>query len=148
MGSVRFFYADVPAISLPEKRKVQQLVTTIFLKEKKKLRQLNYIFCSDAFILDINQNFLQHDYYTDIITFDLSETTETVGEIYISVETVKSNSILHQTNYRQELLRVIFHGTLHLCGYGDKTKSEITKMRAKEDCYLQAYFQTNNPCST
>lgn len=143
MGSVKFFYADIPVISLTAKRKVQEFVARIFSLESKKLKQLNCIFCSDAQILEINQNFLQHDYYTDIITFDLSETTETEGEIYISVETVKSNSLLHQTSYRNEMLRVIFHGALHLCGYGDKTKREITIMRAKEDYYLQAYFQNN-----
>ena len=141
MGNVSFFYGDVAAISLQNKRQVQQFVKDIFAQEGKVLDSLTYIFCSDSFILEINLEFLQHDYYTDIITFDLSEQLGTVGEIYISVETVKSNSIIHKTIYRHELLRVIFHGALHLCGYGDKKKSEITIMRQKEEYYLQSYLK-------
>lgn len=141
MGNVSFFYGDLPAISLQNKRQVQQFVKDIFAQEGKVLDSLTYIFCSDSFILEINLEFLQHDYYTDIITFDLSEQLGTVGEIYISVETVKSNSIIHKTIYRHELLRVIFHGALHLCGYGDKKKSEITIMRQKEEYYLQSYLK-------
>ena len=141
MGNVSFFYGDVAAISLQNKRQVQQFVKDIFAQEGKVLDSLTYIFCSDSFILEINLEFLQHDYYTDIITFDLSEQLGTVGEIYISVETVKSNSIIHKTIYRHELLRVIFHGALHLCGYGDKKKSEITIMRQKEEYYLQSHFK-------
>ena len=141
MGNVSFFYGDLPAISLQNKRQVQQFVKDIFAQEGKVLDSLTYIFCSDSFILEINLEFLQHDYYTDIITFDLSEQLGTVGEIYISVETVKSNSIIHKTTYRHELLRVIFHGALHLCGYGDKKKSEITIMRQKEEYYLQSYLK-------
>ena len=141
MGNVSFFYGDVPAISLQGKRQVQQFVKDIFVQEGKVLVGLTYIFCSDSFMLGINQEFLHHDYYTDIITFDISEQLGTVGEIYISVETVKSNSIIHKTTYRHELLRVIFHGALHLCGYGDKKKSEITIMRQKEEYYLQTYLK-------
>ena len=139
MPSVSFHYADVKPIPLPNKRMVQQFVATIFKTEKKPLQQLNYIFCSDAYLLNINQQFLQHAYYTDIITFDLSESKATIGEIYISVETVKSNTALHQTTFKEELLRVIFHGALHLCGYGDRKKSEITVMRQKEEYYLRTY---------
>ena len=141
MGNVRFFYGDVPTISLQGKRRVQHFVKDIFAQEGKELVGLTYIFCSDHFILEINQEFLQHDYYTDIITFNLSDNYETVGEIYISVETVKSNSIIHKTTFSHELLRVIFHGALHLCGYGDKKKSEITIMRQKEEYYLQSYLK-------
>ena len=141
MGNVRFFYGDVPTISLQGKRQVQQFVKDIFAEEGKELVSLTYIFCSDNFILEINQKFLQHDYYTDIITFDFTEQGGTIGEIYISVETVKSNSIIHKTTFSHELLRVIFHGALHLCGYGDKKKSEITIMRQKEEYYLQSHFK-------
>ena len=104
--------------------------------------ELNYIFCSDTYILQINNDFLQHDYYTDIITFDLSENEATIGELYIGIETVKSNSILHGVPFNEEMLRVLFHGALHLCGYGDKRKSEITIMRQKEEYYLQLYSKT------
>ena len=143
MNAVRFHYADVNPITLPNKKKVQDFIGSIFRKEKRKLKQLNYIFCSDAYILKINNDFLQHDYYTDIITFDLSENDATIGELYIGVETVKSNSSLHGVLFQAEMLRVLFHGALHLCGYGDKKKSEITIMREKEEYYLHLYYKTS-----
>ena len=90
MGNVKFFYGDVPTISLQGKRQVQQFIKNIFEQEGKVLDDLTYIFCSDNFILEINQKFLQHYYYTDIITFDLSEQSGTIGEIYIS----ESNQLL------------------------------------------------------
>lgn len=142
MGKVRFFYGDVPSISLKGKRVLQQFVSEIFFKEGKVLDHLSYIFCSDPFILDINQKFLNHDYYTDIITFDLSEGGGIVGEVYISIDTVRSNSILHHTHFNEEMLRVIFHGALHLCGFRDKKKSEKDVMRQKEEYYLQSYFKS------
>lgn len=139
MPIVRFNYADVNPISLKEKRGVRNFVVSIFQQEGKPLKEINYIFCSDDYLLEINKSYLQHDYYTDIITFDLSEQEGTVGEIFISVDRVKDNSKLLGTSYRQELLRVIFHGALHLIGFNDKKKSEITKMRDKEDCYLRLF---------
>lgn len=141
MNCVKFHYADVSPISLPNKREVQHFVERIFFRESKKLQLLNYVFCSDPYILELNRQFLQHDYYTDIITFDLSETLSTIGELYIGVETVKTNAALHEVHFHNELLRVIFHGALHLCGYSDKTKSEITKMKEKEEFYLTNYLQ-------
>jgi probable rRNA maturation factor len=85
---------------------------------------------------------LQHDYFTDIITFDLSVSkNETIGEIYISVDRVRENAMTHSVTFQTELLRVIFHGALHLCGYKDKKKSEITIMREKEDYYLLLFEQ-------
>ena len=95
--------------------------------------------------MKINKDFLQHDYYTDIITFELSEIPGVVnGEIYISLDRVKDNSIQIGTNYQSELLRVIFHGALHLCGYKDKKKSEILLMREKEDQYLSLFGKHSN----
>ena len=141
MTCVKFNYADVSRISLPNKRRVQHFVAQIFTFECKELQFLNYVFCSDPYILEINRQFLQHDYFTDIITFDMSETTSIIGELYISVETVQSNAALHGVHYHNELLRVIFHGALHLCGYSDKKKSEITEMKGKEEYYLQTYLQ-------
>lgn len=139
MPIVRFNYADVNPISLKEKRGVRNFVVSIFQQEGKPLKEINYIFCSDDYLLEINKSYLQHDYYTDIITFDLSEQEGTVGEIFISVDRVKDNSKLLGTSYSQELLRVIFHGALHLIGFNDKKKSEITIMRDKEDCYLRLF---------
>jgi probable rRNA maturation factor len=139
MAIVRFNYSDVNPIPLPGKKAVKEFLVTMFELEKKPLKALNYIFCSDPYLLEINKSYLQHDYYTDIITFDLSEGDETVGEIYISIDRVRENSVAHSTTYTEELLRVIFHGALHLIGYKDKKKSEITIMRQKEEEYLRLF---------
>lgn len=107
----------------------------------KKVK-LSYIFCSDASLLAMNQQFLQHDTYTDIITFDLSETdTEVVGEIYISVDRIQENASKFKVDFVDELHRVIFHGALHLCGFGDKKAADKAEMRRQEDAVLEAYFQ-------
>ena len=140
MGIVRFNYADVPSVALDNKRALKIFIQSIFTMEGKGFEELNYIFCSDPFLLDINKRFLNHDFYTDIITFDLSANENTIGEIYISIDTVKDNASSHKTTFKNELLRVIFHGALHLCGYKDKKKSEITIMREKEDYYLQLFL--------
>ena len=137
MPIIKFSYANVSSILIKNKKSIKDLISQIFLKEGKVLGRLQYVFCQDDYLLQINQSHLQHDYYTDIITFDLSDTLdETVGEIYISIDRVKENSTQHETIFDQELLRVIFHGALHLCGYRDKTKREITIMRQKEEEYL------------
>lgn len=121
---------------------IKETVAEIFSNEGKELRLLNYIFCSDHYLLDINKAFLNHDFFTDVISFDLSEGESMIGEVYISMDRVKENAILHSATFEKELLRIIFHAALHLCGYKDKKKSEITIMREKEDYYLQ-FFQKN-----
>jgi rRNA maturation RNase YbeY len=144
---VRFSYAD-RKLSLKGKNLVKQFIATIFLQEKRTPGDLNYVFCSDEFLLDINQRFLNHDYYTDIITFDLSEAPGVVsGEIYISLDRVADNARELKSSFQTETLRVLFHGALHLCGYRDKTKSEIAQMRNKEEQYLRLY-ETNKQRST
>jgi probable rRNA maturation factor len=139
MASVHFHYADVKPLALKQKGLIKDFVIQIFLAEGKALKTINYIFCSDNYLLEINRTYLQHDYYTDIITFDLSEGELTVGEVYISIERVSENSQFHATSFREEMLRVIFHGALHLIGYRDKKKSEITLMREKEEHYLRLF---------
>jgi probable rRNA maturation factor len=139
MAAVHFHYADVRPLSLKKKKVLKDFVVQIFLKEGKGLETINFIFCSDSYLLEINKSYLRHDYYTDIITFDLSEGDLTVGEVYISIDRVKENSEIHATSFREELLRVIFHGALHLIGYKDKKKSEITLMREKEEYYLRLF---------
>lgn len=119
----------------------KQFIRGIFRKEKTPLDALTYIFCSDDYLLEINRTHLNHDYYTDIITFELSDPgSPTTGEIYISVDRVKENAGDHGQSFARELHRVIFHGVLHLCGYGDKTAREEKIMRDKEDFYLNKYF--------
>lgn len=139
--TVQFFFSDI-SLSLTERSQLKKFIGKLFTREGKELRQLNYIFCSDEYLLNINRQFLNHDYYTDIITFDLSEEPGTItGEIYISVDRVRDNaSSLGQTK-KFELHRVIFHGALHLCGYKDKSKKDSILMREKEDHYLHLYFK-------
>jgi len=101
---------------------------------------LAYIFCDDEYLLNINRRFLKHDYYTDIITFDLSEQVSyIVGEIYISIDRVNENAAIHRSAREQEINRVIFHGALHLCGYKDKTGKQKLIMKKKEDQYLREF---------
>jgi len=141
MAKVGFHYADVNANIVKGKKQVKEFIRYIFNSEGKTLDEINYIFCSDPYLLEINKSYLQHDFYTDIITFDLSNGEEVVGEVYISIDRVRDNAKLHGSTYREELLRVIFHGVLHLVGYKDKKKSEITIMREKEDYYLRLFEQ-------
>jgi probable rRNA maturation factor len=138
-SKVCFFFQGVK-ISIAQRALLKKYIQSIFRKEGRKLSSLIYIFCSDQALLDINRQFLSHDYFTDIITFDLSDSEQIQAEIYISTERVKDNASKLGVSLRSELHRVIFHGTLHLCGYKDKTKAEKEIMRGKEDFYLNAYL--------
>ncbi len=139
MGSVAFRSAD-RSLQLPRRTLLKAFIGTIFKKEGQHLGSITYIFCSDSFLLQMNRDFLKHDYYTDIITFGLSEKGQPIeAEVYISLDRIKENARTVGTTYRNETLRVIFHGALHLCGYKDKRKSEITIMRDKEDQYLRLF---------
>lgn len=137
---IQFHYLE-NNFSFKNRTRCKAYIETLFKKEKKRLGELNYIFCSDDYLLDINKAYLQHNYYTDIITFGLSNPGEPiVGEIYISVDRVKDNAANLDESFTRELHRVIFHGALHLCGYGDKTQKEELAMRALEDKYLRGYL--------
>lgn len=139
MAKISFNTGDRPFV-FQQKLLLKSFIESIFKREKKHLAELRYVFCSDDMLLDINRNFLQHDYFTDIITFGLSEKGQPIeAEIYISIDRVKDNAQMLGVTYKAEMLRVLFHGALHLCGYKDKTKSEIVTMRAKEDRYLQLF---------
>lgn len=138
INTIRFFFEN-KSISLGERTRLKSFLRSLFRKEKKQVESINYIFCSDKKILEINQQFLKHDYYTDIITFDLSENEKLTAEIYISLERVRDNAKKEGVSLRSELHRVIFHGALHLCGYGDKKKEEIRVMREKEEHYLERW---------
>lgn len=126
---------------LKNKTALKQFIIKLFKIENKALDQLTYIFCDDEYLLDINKQHLQHDYYTDIITFDLSESEKTIGELYLSIDRIKDNATQMNESFERELHRVIFHGALHLCGYKDKTEKEEKEMRSKEDEYLNLYFR-------
>lgn len=140
MQKIKFYFLDRKPI-LKDRKKLRFFIEDLFVIEKKKLGNLVYIFCSDKHLLQINIDFLKHDYFTDIITFDMSNSkTEIEGEVYISVERIKENAKLEGVSFNEELHRVVFHGALHLCGYKDKKKAESFKMRSLEEKYLKMYF--------
>jgi probable rRNA maturation factor len=136
-------FHQLTKVNLQNRKALKAFIPQLFKNEGKSFESINYIFCSDEYILQVNNKFLQHDFYTDIITFDLSESkiSPTIGEIYISVDRVKENAITHQTTFELELHRVIFHGVLHLCGYKDKIKKDALLMRDKEEDCLIMYFE-------
>lgn len=112
--------------------------------QHKEVGSINIIFCSDQYLLSINKSYLGHDYFTDIITFDLTEKKNSAiqAEIYISLDRVKENAKLHQASVHTELHRVLFHGFLHLLGFKDKSKSQKDSMRKAEDKMLKQYFES------
>ena len=137
---IKFFYLK-PCPALRERNKLKALIYSLFKSEKKDLANLTYIFCSDDYLLKINKEYLKHDYYTDIISFDLSDSPKTiVGEIYISVDRVWENAKKHRVSIKEELHRVVFHGALHLCGYRDKTPNDKAEMIKTENKYLKRYL--------
>ena len=138
-SKVHFFFERV-APTIRDRRKLKRFIVSIFEGEKRKLDSINYIFSTDTIVYKINKKHLNHDVLTDIITFELSEKGAPInGEIYISVDRVRENAIGQRVSFASELHRVMFHGVLHLCGFRDKTPSEIKKMREKEDYYLTKY---------
>lgn len=133
---IHFFSEDLE-FTLKQKTNVRNWIKSTIIAEGYALDELNFIFCSDAYLLTINQQYLDHDTYTDIITFDNSEEEDRItGDIFISVERVRENANHFGVAFEDELHRVIIHGTLHLLGYPDKTKVEKTRMTQKEDEYL------------
>lgn len=112
-------------------------IKTVITKENKTLGEINYIFCTDEYLLEKNQTFLNHNTYTDIITFDYSEENQISGDIFISIERVKENARKFAVEFETELKRVMIHGVLHLIGYKDKSEDEQKLMREKENFYLE-----------
>jgi rRNA maturation RNase YbeY len=130
------FHTEELAFQLPEKLKHKQWLKAVAAEEGKKIGELNYVFCSDEYLLKINQDYLQHDTLTDIVTFDNSESPKLIeGDIFISYERVVENGAKLNTA-DSELQRVMVHGLLHLCGYKDKAKADKSLMTEKEDYYL------------
>ncbi|MBL0055271.1 MAG: rRNA maturation RNase YbeY [Chitinophagaceae bacterium] len=140
--NIQFFFEGA-RITLTERTRLKGFLLRLLKRKGKKNPTLRYIFCTDDYLLGINQSFLNHDDYTDIITFDLSENPEDLeGEIYISADRIKENARNLGVTLKRELHRVIFHGALHLCGYKDKTPVDKEKMTREEDKCLKAYFLT------
>lgn len=139
--AIRFQSENVPFPGAIKKRETANWIKTIVANYGKKVGELSYLFCDDRKILEMNRHYLQHDYFTDIITFDYSEENTIAGDIIISLETVGSNSQKYQTPFEEELRRVIIHGVLHLCGLRDKNRKEQKEMREAED---KALFLLNS----
>lgn len=139
MPSIRFYNADKKLV-IKNKKQLLNFIPFIFSGENKPFVSLSIVSCSDDYLLNLNKQFLNHDYFTDILTFDLSEVREEIaGEIYISIDRVKENSIVHQVTFKDEFCRILFHGILHLCGFLDITPAEKRQMTQKEDFYLNEF---------
>ncbi|MCT4235511.1 rRNA maturation RNase YbeY [Elizabethkingia anophelis] len=131
---INYFYENVAPISDEEKR--AEWLEKLILEEGKKPGDINYILCDDEYLLEINRQYLDHDYYTDIITFDYCKGKIISGDIFLSLQRVLDNASMLETKQEEELNRVLAHGILHLCGYKDKTEEEQKTMRSKEDYYI------------
>lgn len=126
---------------LKEKRKVSKWINDVIKLHQKKVGNVSYIFCSNQYILELNQQYLNHNYFTDIITFDYCYDNIVEGDIFISIDTVLDNSQRFKTNFNDELLRVIIHGVLHLVGFSDKTAKQQKQMRVLEDEALSIFYR-------
>jgi len=136
MPSIHFFEEDI-RFKLKNKNKVKAWIKSTIAAEGYKLQELNYVFCSDSYLLTINQQYLNHDTYTDIVTFDNSEKKGIIeGDIFISIERIRENAEKFGAGETNELHRVIIHGALHLLGYKDKKTTDKQMMTSKEDYYL------------
>lgn len=132
---VSYYTQDID-FTFKNKAANNQWLKVVAESEIRRLGQISIIFCSDNYILDINMKYLQHDYFTDIITFDYCKGDKLSGDLFISIDSVRENSRLYDVDFQEELYRVIVHGLLHLIGYDDHTKAQKAQMRAKEDYYL------------
>jgi rRNA maturation RNase YbeY len=139
LGTITFNYHDVK-FSLQDKLYLKSFLSRVFAEEGVRFKSLSYIFCNDAYLLKLNQDYLKHDTLTDILTFSLSNSPlDIVAEIYISIERVKENAETLKIPFSDELRRVMIHGILHLCGYSDESNKEKSEMRVKEDYYLSLF---------
>lgn len=136
MRELEIFYEDIQPLKLQNKQ-VKNYINELLNSELKQFGVISIIFCSDNYLLDINVNYLTHNYFTDIITFNYVEGSVISGDLFISVERVKENAVDYNIPWIKELYRVVFHGVLHLVGYNDKSEEEKKLMREKEDYYLK-----------
>ena len=134
------FHSEGVNTKTPSKRRLKAWIKEFVSNHGKKVGELAFIFCSDEKILEVNQNFLQHDYYTDIISFDYCEGEIVSGDIFISVERVAENATSHNAEYNTELLRVLAHGVLHLIGFQDKSPKKKKEMTENEDLCISLFL--------
>lgn len=135
MASIQFFSEKV-RFKLSNQRQTISWIKSVVKKEGASLKGVNYIFCSDDYLREINIQYLNHKTFTDIVTFNYGSTDQIEGDIFISIDRVKENAEKFKTDFQTEIHRVIIHGILHLVGYNDKSKTEKALMREKEDTYL------------
>lgn len=133
---IRYFQEDI-RFELKQKLLNNRWLKMVAGSEMRRLGAINIIFCSDNYILDVNMKYLQHDYYTDIITFDYCEKDVLSGDLFISIDSVRENAQFYGTEFADELNRVMVHGLLHLIGYDDHSEADIAEMRQKENYYLE-----------
>jgi len=137
---IQFFFAGVKIV-LSERKRLKIFIEGMLKRENRKLISLSIVFCTDKYLLEINRQYLGHDYYTDIVTFNLAEDIEFIeGELYISIDRIRENALINLVTTKHELHRVLLHGILHLCGYKDKLKSEKDTMTRMENHMLQKYL--------
>ncbi len=138
-SNINFFFEDIEQYHF-NTEKVQTWLSNIAKKNSKFITDLNYIFCSDDYLLQVNIDYLNHDYYTDIITFDNSEQEEEIeGDIFISIDRINDNANMLNESFENELLRVLAHGFLHLIGFNDKTEKDQQEMTEQENFSIQEY---------
>ena len=135
MSKINIYFEAIKPVKF-KKNAVKNWVSYLVKNEQRKTGIINIVLCSDEYLLEMNKKYLQHDYYTDIITFDYVEGEVISGDLFISVDRVKENADNFKNLFLNELMRVIFHGVLHLVGFKDKTEEEQAKMREKENFYL------------
>ena len=140
MGKITFHSEGVPYV-LPNKALFRQWITETALSHGKRVGELAFVFCSDDYLLEMNKQYLNHDYFTDIITFDYADGDVIAGDIFISIDRVEDNACKNLVDKKIEMQRVVIHGVLHLCGYKDKQKEDSQKMRKLEDLALSKYPQ-------
>lgn len=137
-----YFFNNGQNPPLRNRIRLKKFLINLFRNEGKKLDSINYIFCTDRALLKTNRQYLNHNYYTDIITFNLTDDSEPIrAEVYISLQRVSENAKKLKSSIKSELHRVIVHGALHLCGYNDSTEKEKGIMRKREDYYLNRYYR-------
>ena len=134
---INYFFENIDSIEISDK--FSAWLINLITSENKKIGEITYIFSNDEYILKINQDYLQHDFYTDVITFDYVKGKIISGDIFVSLPRISDNARMLNKNFEKEFLRVLAHGILHLCGYKDKSAEEISLMRKKEDHYINLF---------
>lgn len=139
MSQINYFYEDTDFIINNQEAYTNWIIKSV-KSENHTIQSINYIFCSDEYLLQINREYLKHDYYTDIITFNNSKINKKIeSDIFISIDRVKENAYSNDSSFEKELSRVMIHGILHLVGYNDKSKEQQKKIRVKENAYISLF---------